>query len=332
MNINDMLEKCLEIPEISVKQNEYRMELILDSKDGTGQMAFFSLFPGITLAYIHVNAALWKAPDMQGIAPNGKGFLLFNYCVEGRCELELNNQNYVYVKEREMSLTEHFAQDQYVYPSRLYKGIEFFIDTDTFSKSCPYAATEYGIDFSKLIALYCPGESTFISASPDALAAPLGKLWESIDLPFPFALTQMRIYTLALFSALQNRKEIPATRACAFFTKTQVDIAKRTEQILTADLRQHHPARELAEMFSISETSLKNYFRGVFGQNPSAYLKKIRLNTAAHLIATTKCSISEIAEQVGYLNQSKFATVFKNQFGMSPLEYRRVKALENSGK
>ena len=95
-----------------------------------------------------------------------------------------------------------------------------------------------------------------------------------------------------------------------------------------SDLRQHHPAWELAEEFSISETSLKNYFRGVYGQNISVYLREIRMNKAGELLATARLSVAEIAEQVGYLNQSKFASVFKKQFGVYPLEYRRSRHLE----
>ncbi|MFR9111761.1 MAG: helix-turn-helix transcriptional regulator [Acutalibacteraceae bacterium] len=96
------------------------------------------------------------------------------------------------------------------------------------------------------------------------------------------------------------------------FTETQVDIAKRVEKIITSDLRQHHPAWELAAQFSVSETSLKNYFRGVFGQNISIYLREVRMKKAAELLITTRLSVSEVAEQVGYVNQSKFAAVFKN--------------------
>jgi AraC-like DNA-binding protein len=53
------------------------------------------------------------------------------------------------------------------------------------------------------------------------------------------------------------------------------------------------------------------------------------MKKAAELLATTRLSVAEIAEQVGYMNQSKFASVFKKQFGLSPLEYRRSKNLEN---
>ena len=139
---------------------------------------------------------------------------------------------------------------------------------------------------------------------------------------------QMKIYSLALFPLLMAQEEIPPSQACAHFTETQVSIAKQVEEIITADLQQYHPAWELAAGFSISETSMKNYFRGVFGQNISAYLREVRMRKAAELLADGRLSVSEVAEQVGYINQSKFAAVFKRQFGISPLEYRRRKHLE----
>ena len=42
------------------------------------------------------------------------------------------------------------------------------------------------------------------------------------------------------------------------------------------------------------------------------------MKKAAELLATTRLSVAEVAEQVGYMNQSKFASVFKNS-----LDYRR---------
>ena len=122
---------------------------------------------------------------------------------------------------------------------------------------------------------------------------------------------------------------IPKSQACTFFTESQVNIAKKVENIITSDLRLHHPAWELAEYFSISETSLKNYFRGVYGQNISVYLREMRMNKAGELLASTRLSVAEIAAQVGYLNQSKFASVFKKHFGVSPLEYRRTRHLDS---
>mgnify|MGYP004547585261 CR=1 FL=1 len=53
------------------------------------------------------------------------------------------------------------------------------------------------------------------------------------------------------------------------------------------------------------------------------------MKKAAELLIATRLPVAKVAEQVGYVNQSKFAAVFKKQFGLSPLEYRRSKNLEN---
>ena len=329
MKIDDIIRKCIEIPGISLKRSDYSAELLLNGKDGKGSMTFFPLFPGITIAYIFVNSPTWTAPNFYGNGSVEKGPLLVNYCVTGRCEMILNNENFVYVKDGEISLTECFAQKQYVYPRRIYEGMEFFVDIDTLTEQSTWVQKEFAIDFHRIVDRFCPEGGTYISSVLPEGEEILTKLWGLIDIPVPYSISQMKIYTLALFSLLQNINDIPPSQACTFFTETQVDIAKRVEKIITSDLRQHHPAWELAAQFSVSETSLKNYFRGVFGQNISIYLREVRMKKAAELLATTRLSVAEVAEQVGYMNQSKFASVFKKQFGLSPLEYRRSKNLEN---
>ena len=327
MVIDDIIKKCIEIPGISIKKSEDSAELILKTADGKGSITFFPLFPGITLSYIFVNSDTWPAPELSDETTDEKGPLLLNYCMTGRCEMILNNRNYVYVTDGQMSLTERFAQEQYVYPRRIYEGLEFYVDIDTVLSQCRWIQSEFGIDFRRLADIYCPDGTTYISSVTSDTENLLQKLWDAFDLSMPFSVSQMKIYTLALFSLLLNLKDIPPSQICTFFTETQVDIAKRVEKIITSDLRQHHPAWELAAQFSVSETSLKNYFRGVFGQNISVYLREARMKKAAGLLATTRLPVAEIAAQVGYLNQSKFASVFKKQFDLSPLEYRRAEHL-----
>ena len=91
MNIDEIIRKCVEVPGISIERGEYSAGLFLNEKDGKGFVTFFPLFPGLTLAYISVNAPLWTAPDLRGEGSDEKGPLLLNYCVTGRCEIILNN-------------------------------------------------------------------------------------------------------------------------------------------------------------------------------------------------------------------------------------------------
>ena len=92
-------------------------------------------------------------------------------------------------------------------------------------------------------------------------------------------------------------------------------------------MKQHIPMKQIAQQFGVNETSLKNYFRGVYGKNISDYLQDLRMSIAEKLLADTKFPISEIALQIGYTKQGKFAEVFRQQFQMNPLEYRRSKKL-----
>ncbi|MFR8542831.1 MAG: helix-turn-helix domain-containing protein [Enterocloster sp.] len=88
-------------------------------------------------------------------------------------------------------------------------------------------------------------------------------------------------------------------------------------------MSQNHTARSWRSGSRCAETSLKNYFRGVFGENLSTFLREVRMRRAAELLQSSELRVAEIAAQVGYENQSKFAAVFVRHFGCPPLEYRR---------
>lgn len=48
------------------------------------------------------------------------------------------------------------------------------------------------------------------------------------------------------------------------------------------------------------------------------------MRLAQSLLKNTSFSISIIASRVGYVNFSHFAKVFKQEFGVSPSEYRKM--------
>ena len=77
------------------------------------------------------------------------------------------------------------------------------------------------------------------------------------------------------------------------------------------------------EKLGIIETSLKNYFQGVYGRGYSELLNEIRMKKAAELILKNSMKISEISDAVGFATQSRFAKAFKNYYGAAPLEYKR---------
>ena len=314
--MRDMMESILKNSDtvlgVEWKSGPNSSELLLEQEDGRGRMVFHPLFPGVTLAFIQVSASNWPESEANAeLRP-----LLINYCVAGRSELLLDDGAYIYLKENDFAVSEQTAQDGYIFPTRLYQGIKIYFDIEQLSQNAQELMSAFELDFTLL-------RETYINEADSTLTAIFRKLWALSEQP---SLFYLRIYTLELIYELLHTEPRPS-KTCGFYTELQVGIAKKAEQILTADLRKHIPVRLLAEKFSVGETSLKNYFRGVYGQNISTYLREVRMKAAAEFLANTSRPIAEIAEQVGYSNQGKFAAVFKKQFGMSPLEYRRAQKL-----
>lgn len=323
MNTEKVIQKCNEFSEVTVKPTDYGLEMRLNGKDGSGSMRFIPLFDGVTLAYISIHAASWPAPELSVKQPDERAPFIINYCVRGRCEITLNTDQYVFLTPSQLSLTESYAQKEYRYPLQVYEGVEIFIDPGA---DRSILVQLFGIDPDELAGKYCPHRDTFLAdASAEAQNAflSLWKMGSEEELP----ILHMKTRTIELFSLLLRMKTEPGSSLPVFYTRTQIEIAQRTEKIITEDLSGHYPAKQLAQRFSVSETSLKNYFRGVFGQNISDYLREKRMNAAAELLVKTSISVAEVAERVGYLNQSKFAAVFKKQYGKTPLDYRRLAQL-----
>lgn len=318
--LTQILDNCASVSGASLKKGPNSIEFLLDSPYGTSRAVIYTLLPGMALTYFNINAlALPDSEENIELKP-----LRFNYCVSGRVELLLEDDTYIYLKENDFCFSKQASKNESFFPARHYQGIALSFDIDFLSNSNRPILETFDLDFSRLQEIYCDRRGTYIAEANEEIKIILNKIWSSFESP---SLFYMRLYVIELLHLLLKKKMCPA-KACAFYTNIQVEIVKKAEEILTADLRRHIPIRLLAEQFSVGETSLKNYFRGVYGQNISAYLRDLRMNTAARLLAETEIPISEISIQIGYTKQGRFAAVFRQQFNMAPLEYRRAKRLE----
>ncbi|WP_432663626.1 AraC family transcriptional regulator [Wukongibacter baidiensis] len=66
------------------------------------------------------------------------------------------------------------------------------------------------------------------------------------------------------------------------------------------------------------------WFKKQTGMTPRDYIQRLRIEKAKELLLTTKYSISEISNQVGYDHSSSFCRIFKLLENMNPTEYRKL--------
>jgi AraC family transcriptional regulator, exoenzyme S synthesis regulatory protein ExsA len=77
---------------------------------------------------------------------------------------------------------------------------------------------------------------------------------------------------------------------------------------------------ELARLSGRSLSAFKRDFTSDFGTTPGRWLREKRLNHARYLLENTDKSVTETAFESGFKNNSHFNRVFKEHFGMTPLE------------
>ena len=63
----------------------------------------------------------------------------------------------------------------------------------------------------------------------------------------------------------------------------------------------------------------------ILGVSTNEYIRRIRLNRAADMLANSGLSITDIAFQTGFGSHSSFAKAFKKEYGMTATEYMAAK-------
>ena len=77
----------------------------------------------------------------------------------------------------------------------------------------------------------------------------------------------------------------------------------------------------LSSEFAISRTNFQKKIKSITGLTPNDYIKLIRLNRSAELLATGKYRINEVCFLVGFNTPSYFSRCFQEHFGKLPKEF-----------
>ncbi|HEY6991857.1 MAG TPA: AraC family transcriptional regulator [Bryobacteraceae bacterium] len=81
---------------------------------------------------------------------------------------------------------------------------------------------------------------------------------------------------------------------------------------------------EAARLCAMSASCFLQLFKTVTGHSFVAYLNTFRVAKAKELLSTTNKTISEIALEAGFCNQSYFGVIFRRVTGSTPLAYRKA--------
>jgi len=289
-----------------------------------GKMNWMILSQYLYAGYVNIRSrdlpqCVFESSYMQGadVVP-----IKINYCFRGRCEVMLSKGATTFVVGDEIAVdygTSCEGRKAFFYPTAEYEGIELIvIPTGALEKELsPYGGREL---VQSLADRFSDRSIPFITVSNARIRRCMEDFKDDI-----IAGADEKLLLADVIRLLFLLKDLPFDdeKRRTFCTPSQVEIAKKAVEIITGDLSKKHSAEELATVFGVSESSLKNYCRVVFGKGYQDMISEIRMKKAAELILKGDESLGEIAEKVGYQSQSRFSKAFFKYHKVLPMEYKR---------
>jgi len=100
-------------------------------------------------------------------------------------------------------------------------------------------------------------------------------------------------------------------------------LLKNIEQYVLQNMnRGQISLEEMSAAMGMGRVPFFHKVRNLTGKTPAELVRDLRLKHACILLKRTNINMSELAVNIGFVTAENFITVFKEKFGLSPLEYR----------
>lgn len=101
------------------------------------------------------------------------------------------------------------------------------------------------------------------------------------------------------------------------------DLVYRTVAFISANFQESFSLEDMAKNLGVSKYVLSRIFSKIFHKNFNQYLNEVRLGYACQRLENTNDTITKICMDSGFESQRTFNRVFKEQYRISPSEYRK---------
>lgn len=100
------------------------------------------------------------------------------------------------------------------------------------------------------------------------------------------------------------------------------DLILKTQDWIECNYKENITISKLERVANCSGKTLTRRFQKATGLSPSAYIQKMRIETAKRLLESKDMTFNEVTWDVGYSDSSSFHKAFKLETGLTPIEYR----------
>jgi AraC-like DNA-binding protein len=307
-----------------LSQNENCAVCQIENDTGNGVITIYHVFPGVKLLFSDMQMSEFKGHSTTPFQ-DGENVMEISYCREGRFEVELTNGEYAYIGGGDVAV--NLMSGTLIssfFPLAHFHGISIFVDITLASKTIEKVSAVLGtmrIDIMAIKEKLCPPRPYFVMRSPDSIKHIFSELYEA---PGELKESHIKLKVMELLLRLNAMKADMNPKRALYISKTHIDKVKAMRNHMVAHLEKRFTLEDMATLFDIPLTSMKNCFKSIFGTPIHSYMREYRLQAAAAMLRETDAPVADISMKVGYETHSKFSAVFKSFIGVAPSEYRKI--------
>ena len=295
-----------------------KREYFYENETGDAQIIVYELFPGVEVAYASVHMDRFDFSETEGAFR--ERYVGFHYCKEGRIEQEADGE-FFYLMPGDCSVV---IQDkkikQYSLPLKHYHGISIGIDISSAPEIFAAYLGNQAISPLHIAKRLCGERHSVILRSVDQLKH---IFTESYAVDESLRMDYLKVKLLELMVLLHQIACSGIDRLENSVPRTQAELVKQAAAYISQNINTKLSLKALSVQFAVSETYLQSSFRAVYGMPVISFIRAQKMQSAAQTLIHTTRSVDEIAEEFGYINESKFSAAFKKIMGDSPSTYRR---------
>lgn len=274
----------------------------------------YYVFPGIEFTFVDVHGrqSVEKKQTLGSI-------LEITYCREGRLEFNLNDE-FVFLSSGDLMIAMADTVSPIVnFPLEHYHGLTISIDLDKTPHCLSCFLEDVNVQPMALAEKFCKDRLGYIARTNRTIEHIFSEIY-SVSEHIQKGYCKIKTLELLLFlSQLDIDNDELQGR---LHSKTQVLLAEKIAKYLHEHMDDRITLEQLSESFHVSVAHIKNTFKSVYGVPVGAYVRTIKMESAAYMLEYTNKTILEIAIEHGYDNGSKFAAAFRSVKGMNPAQYR----------
>jgi len=283
---------------------------------GNGNMNIYHLFDGIDLIFNDFNC---DECNQLVSSINYRDYLIINHCNKGRFET-VYKKNYIYLSEGDIVFSSGAKDYMHDFPLGYYNGLQILINLKTAQKSIDKIIGSNIVDIRKLSNELISNDSFAVMRSTIEIEHVISELYH-VEENIKRSYYKLKVLELLLFISNSDINSIADK-----FPTLKVENVNKIKEIrnyLICNLDENITLDDLSLKYNVSKTTIKTYFKTIYGKALMTWRREYRLNRASILLKNKDLTVADISQQVGYMDESKFIKAFKKYHGSTPNKYRR---------